>query len=511
MDKLQKLSFPIAVILIIGALGIKVGRPEWKLYVNILLGAGGFFFLLSLYFERHSLKSFFSARSTRYGLNSAAMVLLALAIVALVNWIAARHTWKYDTTKDKAFSLSSLTVNALKELKQPVKVTAFYTYEDEASRSKIKTLLEDYQQHTKQLDVKMVDPLKNLNLVRQYDVTRNGTTVIESGTQKTTVTSTNEEDITNAILKVSSNKQTTVYFMQGHDEASTSTFDEHGLSAVAEALRKANYNVKDLAEFAAKGKVPEDCDLLVLPGPGVSYLDHEIQGILDYLNQGGRAIILDDPRADPSLGKIINPFGIRAADHIVVDDNCFFPLAGPIMPCGVPQLGHAVTKEFDDRALLFFPDTRNLTYNQEANGKETYTKIVESSPTSWGETDKEQASFEEGKDEKGPLTLGLLVTKKVEGEQKKTDETRLAVFGDLNFVQNQFVNLSPWNYQLFSNTVAWLTEQENLIHLPPKESKGDVMFLSNTQIGYIWFLVIVIMPLAVIGTGITVWMRRKKL
>src|SRR5262245_52661568 len=120
MERLRKASFLLATLFILAALALKMFRPEWVLYRNIGAAIGGVFFLLSLYFERQSLKTFFSARATKHGINSVVMVLMVLAIVILANWIVARHPWKYDTTKNKSFSLSSLTVNSLKNLKKPV-------------------------------------------------------------------------------------------------------------------------------------------------------------------------------------------------------------------------------------------------------------------------------------------------------------------------------------------------------------------------------------------------------
>ena len=512
MEKLRKVSFLLATLFILTALALKLFRPEWQLHRNIFAGIGGVFFLLSLYYERHSLKSFFSARSTRHGINSVLMVLMVLAIVVLANWIVSRHPLKYDTTKNKSFSLSSLTVNGLKNLKRPVKVTSFYTYaEDDASRSKMKTLLDDYQRQTKLLEVKMVDPLKNLPLVRQYGIERNGTTVIESGTQKTTINSTEEEEITNAILKVSANKQVTIYFLQGHKEPSISDFEGGGFSSVSDALKKSNYAVKELGDLAAKAKVPDDCDVLIIAGPEVQLLDHEIKAIQDYLAAGGSAIVLDDPRSDPSVAKILSAYDVEAVSDIVVDDSCNFPLAGPVVPCVVPDRGTAVSKEFDNSSILFFPESRSLNYSQKEGSKITFTRIASTSDHSWGETDKQQAVFEEGKDKKGPLTVGLLATRPVEAQTKKTNEMRLIVFGDASFTQNQFVGWSPWNYRLFSNSVAWLSEQENLIHLPPRSTQSEMMTLSSTQLTYIMLLVVIVMPLAVLGTGIAVWIKRKKL
>lgn len=248
----------------------------------------------------------------------------------------------------------------------------------------------------------------------------------------------------------------------------------------------------------------------MIGGPSVALLDHEITAILNYLAAGGRALILDDPRSDASLGKVLAAYHVQTANDLIVDNDCNFPLAGPVVPCVVAKLGTPVAREFDNRAVLFFPEVRSLTYTEGKDGKATYTLVAESSGNSWGETDKERANFDEGKDKKGPLSVGLLITKPVEGNPK-SNQTRVAIFSDLNFAQNQFVNWSPWNYRLFSNSIAWLTEQENLIHLPPKTAQSDVMMLSSTQLNYILLLVVIGMPLIVLTTGIVVWVRRKKL
>src|SRR5262245_23423751 len=105
MEKFKKISFALSCLLIVAALALKMTRPEWQLYSNIAAGVGVLFFLVSLYFERAELKNFFTARSTRYGLNSLVMVLLVLAIVVIANWIISRHEIKWDTTKNKQFSL----------------------------------------------------------------------------------------------------------------------------------------------------------------------------------------------------------------------------------------------------------------------------------------------------------------------------------------------------------------------------------------------------------------------
>jgi ABC-type uncharacterized transport system involved in gliding motility auxiliary subunit len=512
MEKFKKISFALAALFILAALGIKLGKPELQKYANYAVIAGIVFFLVSLWFERKELKTFFTARSTRYGLNSLVMILLVLAIVVLANWLINRHPYRYDTTKNQQFSLSSMTKNALKNLKQPVKITAFFTEsQEEGLRQRMKDLLDNYQIESKKLEIKMLDPLKNQQLIQQYNVDTNGTTVFESGTQKTTINTTTEEDITNAILKVTSSKQVAVYFMTGHGEPSISGSDERGLSTVVDQLKKTNYQVNELKDFAAKPNVPADCTVLVIAGPTAAFLDHEIKGVTDYLSAGGRALILDDPTADSSVGKILSAYKVNGRDDIVVDNQYFFPLGDVAVPLVSALPATPVTKEFNYQ--MFFALARSLDYKPGENNKITFTPFAQTSQFSWGETDKQQATFDEGKDIKGPLTVGLLVSLPLENKNDKNNrspEMRMVVFGDVTFTQNNFARI-PGNTRIFQNSVAWLTEQENLISLPPRNEKNDIMMLNSTQLNYTGILLVVIIPILIIGAGVMIWIKRKRL
>ena len=152
--------------------------------------------------------------------------------------------------------------------------------------------------------------------------------------------------------------------------------------------------------------------------------------------------------------------------------------------------------------------TRSFTYKE--GGKESISPFVESTQYSWGETDKQQAQYDEGKDKKGPLSVGVTLTKTIDAKDKLSNEARLVVFGDVNFVQNAFVGI-PGNRQIVLNAVAWLTEQENLIHLPPRNDHSDVLMLSSTQMNYTGLLIVIVLPGLVLAAGIAIWIRRKKL
>lgn len=507
MEKFKKISFLLATLFVAAALAIKFTKPEWQQYATYAVIAGVVFFLISLWFERGELKTFFTARSTRHGANALVMVIFVLAILGTLNWIVSRHPMKYDTTKNKRFSLSSLTVNQLKELKKPVKVTAFFSKsQDENNREQIQFLLDSYKTFSPQIQTQIIDPRVDPLLAQQYEIKSFGTTVVQSGDQKTTITTTSEEDLTNAILRVTSSKKTTIYFLQGHNEPGIADAETGGISQIADELKKKNYVIEELKDLAATGKIPQDCSALIIAAPAVKLLDREVTAIQAYLDGGGRGVIFDDPQADPSLGAFLQANGITPNDDIVVDDHYSAALTSPAYPYILPKEGSPLTREF--RLQMFFPITRSFTFKE--GGKETISPFAESTQYSWGETDKQQAQYDEGKDKKGPLSVGLTLTKTVDAKNKLSNETRLVIFGDVNFVENEFVGV-PGNSQIFLNAVAWLTDQENLIHLPPRNDHSDILMLSSTQMNYTGLLIVVVLPGLVLATGIAIWIRRKKL
>src|SRR5207245_2311051 len=59
-------------------------------------------------------------------------------------------------------------------------------------------------------------------------------------------------------------------------------------------------------------------------------------------------------------------------------------------------------------------------------------------------------------------------------------ETRVAVFGDSDFAANGGLGIQG-NRDLFMNTVGWLSQQENLISIRPKEADDRRITLRVTQ------------------------------
>jgi ABC-type uncharacterized transport system involved in gliding motility auxiliary subunit len=80
--------------------------------------------------------------------------------------------------------------------------------------------------------------------------------------------------------------------------------------------------------------------------------------------------------------------------------------------------------------------------------------------------------------------------------------------GDSDFATANALGIQG-NRDLFMNIVGWLSQQENLISIRPKEADDRRITLTATQQNNITWLSLLVIPAFVFGTGIYTWWRRR--
>ena len=168
-----------------------------------------------------------------------------------------------DFTASKLHSLSDQSVKVVKALKKDISVKAFFR-EGNFARGRMENLLKIYAYESPKIKYEFIDPDKNPGLVKRYEVTQDGTTIFEAGDKESRITTTTEEDVTNAVIKLTREKKKAIYFLEGHGEASVEESGDNGYSGAKGDLEKMGYEVKKLA-LALSERFPADCAVLVVP------------------------------------------------------------------------------------------------------------------------------------------------------------------------------------------------------------------------------------------------------
>jgi ABC-type uncharacterized transport system involved in gliding motility auxiliary subunit len=516
----------IGMALVVAAVGIRFGLPAKEQYAYYLAWGGLVCVLVYTLGQWREIAGAFSGRQARYGTLAGVSILVVLGILVAINYIGSKQNKRWDLTTNKQFSLSDQSRNVLSKLDSPMQIRVF-AQEPEFQRYRDK--LKEYEYASKKISTEYIDPDKKPTLARQAGIQAYGTIVFDYKGRSERVTSDAEQELTNTIIKVVSGKQRKVYFTQGHGEKDTASAERDGYNAIAAALGRENYTVEK-AVLAQQGSVPDDATIVVVAGPKIDFYPAEIDALKKYLDKGGKLLLELDPpdKLDsPPLTNLIalaHDWGFDVGNNVVVDASGMGRLIGTDASVPVvspPYPSHAITERF--QLLTAFPLARSVTPVMGGVNGRTAQPIAETGPRSWAEADIKgmlttgEVSLDESKgDKKGPITIAAAVSVAAAsagvpaalGDTPEKAETRIAVYGDSDFVSNAALGIQG-NRDLFLNTLGWLSQQENLISIRPKEADDRRLTLTATQQQNLFWLSLVIIPGFIFGSGVYTWWRRR--
>ena len=416
-----------------------------------------------------------------------------IAIIAVLNFLGYRHHKRFDLTTEGLYTLSDQTRKIVGGLQKDVKIIKF----DKADDQQLSDRMSEFKYLSNHISYERIDPQQKPEIARQYAVQKFGDTIVAVGERIERPQQTDEQSLVNAIVKVTRDKMKRVCFTEGHDEKGLSATDGHGYASVEANLKNENYETKSV-NLVTSGQVPAECDVLVVAGPKKAFFPQEAAMIGKYLDGGGKVFLLldaepDHPNSDPQLDDVLTPWNIKSSNDVVLDASGAGRLLGigPAAPITGNYPEHPITKDMK-RVATFFPMSRSVkTANSTASGISS-TELLKTSENSWAETELKgnEAKFDEGKDTKGPISLGVAATRNISGK-----EARLVVVGDSDFASNQYIRIMA-NGDLFFNTVNWLAQDEDLISIRPKSATNRSIAMTEAQQSTFWWLIVLFMPLA---------------
>ncbi len=503
--------------LVFGAVAVRFLRPEWDQYGIYGAWAGLACVVLYTLGQWRDIVTFFKRRNARYGALATVSVLVALGIVVAVNYLGARENKRWDLTTTKQNSLSEQTIKVLQSLKEPVKFTVF---ERQTNAERFRPRLDEYAYQSSQVSSEYIDPDTKPIVAREYQVETYGTVVVEYQGRRERATSDSEQDLTNALIKVMSGQERTVYFLQGHGEKDPARTERDGYSAVVDLLKRDNYKVEKLV-LAQQKDVPADATVVVLAGPTSDVLPEEIDALKRYLARAGKLMAMIDPMLKgeslQNVQGLLHDWGIDSRNTIVVD------ISGatnePSMAVAANYPPHPLTDRFT--TLTLFPIARTLDLVSGGVNGHTAQPLIETSQRSWAESNLTSLSTgvkmeTDLGDVAGPVTIAAAVSAPATDTPATADaatdapkpESRVVVFGDSDFPSNAYGGVAG-NPNLFANAVNWLAQQEGLIAIRPKPADERRVTMSARQMLGVELISGLVLPAMVLMAGIYTWWRRR--
>ena len=435
-DSMKKLS-PIAgwLSLIAGftALLFYIVLPDLKILIislSLISFSNGIFFL---YAEGTSIKNFFSSRSAQHGTNAVILTVVLLGILIFTNLLILRHKHRFDFTEASLFTLAPQTKKFVADLPREVKLTAFFQIET-PEKVAFSNLIEGYLEETDKITITYVDPDKSPAITKRYGVTTYGTIVLESGKKETKIQNAMEENLTNALLKVTRDEQKVIYFLEGHGENQIESMENEGYQNAKKNLEQDGFLVKPLL-LLQTGEVPEDTSVLVIAGPQKPIQEEEQAALQSYLGKGGAMMMLVDPKSKHGMEPFLKNWGIQLGKNIVIDPLSKLFGGDFAAPVVNQYTAHDITSNFS--LATIFPIIQSV--QEIPNSKVETVELLKTSNNSWGESDFESVpvNFVAESDLNGPVSVAVVDSKLMVSEepQQKNNETPLVLVQQRSFME----------------------------------------------------------------------------
>ena len=440
-------------------------------------------------------------------------ILLIIAVLVVINILSERFFFRLDFTEDGRYTLSKATKDILKQLEEPVTVTAYFTEELppdlSVTRNDFKDLLVEYANISKgKVLYEFIDPNKDpateqkafqagvqpvLVSTREKDESTQKKVfmgaLVQLGNDKEVIPfmqpgAAMEYSLSTSIKKLSVANKPQIGLLQGHGEP--------GVASMSQVMQSLAVLYQAVPVYLKDGDNLNQYKTIVIISPKDTIPSGHFQLLDNYLAQGGNLVIAMDrvdgdfstvqgKSVETGLERWLSEKGMVVENNFVVDANCgsvgvqqrqgvfnfTTNVKFPFLPIINSFEVHPITKGLEQ---VLLPFASSITYTGDAS--KIFIPLAKSSdksgtlsPPLYFDVNKKwnDADFPLSK-----LTVGALLTGNLSGSA----ESNIVVYSDGQFCINgegqQAQQLSPDNISLMVNSIDFLSDDTGLIDLRTK-------------------------------------------
>jgi ABC-2 type transport system permease protein len=473
------------------------------------------------------------SKNMKYSSIVVALILAVTGIAVLVNLFAGVATdklnLKLDLTPTKLYTIGKDSKQILGDLEKEVTIYGLFDNERAGAAEAYPdatNLLDQYDDYShvkvEYIDfdrtpgfIVKVDPDNNLKIGKNEFVVVCGDKVRKLdaydlfqikndgyyGLQA--VGSNAEQAFTGAILYVSSDDTPVIYFATGHGEPELDAYYQ----SFKELLERNNYDVKILNLLTSEA-VPEDALAVVLLSPQKDILPVEKEKLKDYLiNRSGKAMFFVDPLVGnemlTELNSLLSEFNLSINYDTIKenDKDMYFPASQYYL---VPMLqNNDITSGLNPNSfLMLVPGARSLQQLKNDKGYISVTSLLKTSGSA------ESISTEgEDKNSAGEFDLAFAVE-----YTAAKDSSKILIVGNSVFISDEVLSaFGSSGLEFVSTVLSWMDEEREEIFIAPKMYPTNSINMSASTMNLFTVILVVLLPLAIMGTGVYVFLRRRHL
>lgn len=442
-------------------------------------------------------------------------VVLFIALIFLLGFLANQYKFSKDITQANRNTLTTGSINVLKQMQGPITLTVFASEDDvnngDTFRQGIINFMARYQRTKPDINVKFISPIKEPKLAQENGIKEDGEVVVEYQKRSEHIRPPfAEQEMTNLFMRLSRTSQRAVMYLDGHGERNliglkNNDVGEFGKQLESKGLKFANLNL------TIESEVPLNGSMLVIASPQKTISPIEAKKIKKFLESGGNLLWLLDDNNFRGLDEIAAYLGLSVSSGQVIDPAEKVEGVNENIAFASSYGEHAITRNF----ML---GTR-FSNAHEVNAKGTLdngwevSKLIEVSPNGWLESSQvmtnQKPTFDKSKDKAGPINIAVAL-QRVYGKKGQ----RVVVVGNGNFLSNTFIT-NGGNLDLGINMINWLSGDDNLISIQPMPLKDVNVTIPDNQMSFIIAWTVFhsfeyFIPIGFFVLGILFWFKRRK-
>ena len=479
-------------------------------------------------FNKKKLIGNISGKHIKNGSYTMVMSVIFIAVVVVVNLIVSEIPSKYseiDISSQKLYSIGDQTTQMLKSLDKDV--TIYQIAQSGSEDENITNLLKKYEDESKHITVEQKDPVVNPKFVSEYtsdDISSNSLIVVCGDRSKVidynnmyessmdystysyqTTGFDGEGQITSAIGYVTSEDLPILYTLEGHGEKEMD-------SSIKEDIEKANMDIKSL-NLLTEGSVPEDADCLFIDSPSTDISEDEKNAIIDYLENGGKAMIFSDYTTEDmtNFDAVLQNYGVQRVNGIVFEgDSQHYAMQMPYYLVPTVNSTEASSEVASAGYYILAPYAQGIQKTDDVRDTVNITSILTTSDSAYSKTDMSGTSIDkEDGDVDGPFDLGVMITESLDDDK----ETQIVYYSTSNLMESQVNQMvSGGNKQLIVESLKWMTDTEESasVSIPSKSLQVSYLTLTAYDASFWKICTIALIPGAFLVIGFVVWLKRRK-
>lgn len=437
-----------------------------------------------------------------------------------------------DLTEEKLYTLTDESKEQVKNIDKDINIYFVGYSEDES----VLDLAKEYTKVNEKIEVEAVTATDRPDLVEKYGIeTSSEGIIVESGEQYKVLTSSDlytydyttyiaEEKLTAAIKSVAVEELPKVYFLNGYSSFSLSS----GMQYLNMYLENEVNEVATL-DILSEGKVPDDCNTLVIASPEKDFDDIATNAIIEYINNGGNVLWLNaavvQEKDFTNVNKILAVYGVNPFEVGIIRETDSSKMVSDSPDLIMPEIQYAdvTNKLYDSEGVIFINATKINTVDDETleSLNVTKTELITTSENAYFRTNFENSSnAPQSGEEQTSFLVGAQFDKTISeaDEESGTSEIKstLIIYGENYFVSDYQLTQTSYtpiiayrkNKDLVLNSIAYLSDREEDITV--RKSTGSITYTATEQENRIILAIITIVPLLIIVVGVIVWIKRKR-